>query len=197
MGILPCAAGLTCCDCSHRSDRCGRDSAVRMKGNEKENAGEGARATQCFSLCMGPGGDARRSILQLLLFFAELLDVVRDFADGYRFFPLHHLPHFFHYVRISEGRDVPGSAPVRDSSEDTAHELARARLRHIGNDMDVLWPSDLANDGFDRLIHLIDNLLARLHSRLESDVDLGHAFLDLVDNGHNRGFTYLRYSQAR
>ena len=109
---------------------------------------------------------------------------------------MHHLSDFFDYIRIGQCRDIPGGSPIRDGSEDAAHELAGARLWHIRDDVDVLWPGNLANDRFDRLVDVVDDLLARLGSRREGDIDFRNAAFDFVHDGHHRRFCHLRNRQA-
>ena len=131
-----------------------------------------------------------------LVLFAELLDVVGTFPDGDGFFALHQLAHLFHHVGIGQGGDVPGIHAIGNGGEDAAHEFAGPRLGHVGNDVDVLGPGNLADDGFDRLVDLIDDLLARLDSWLQGDIDFGHAALDLVDHGYDCGFGNLLDGEA-
>src|SRR5205807_1048622 len=51
---------------------------------------------------------------------------------------LHLLPDVLHYLRIRECCDVSGAGEVGDPGDDPAHDLARPRLGHVGDDPHVL-----------------------------------------------------------
>src|ERR1700680_2191170 len=49
---------------------------------------------------------------------------------------------------VGERGDVAWAGEVGDAGDDTAHDLARAGLGHVGHDPDVLRPGDLADQAF-------------------------------------------------
>ena len=56
-----------------------------------------------------------------------------------------HLPDLRDDFGIGQGRDIAGVFVVRDGREDTAHDLAGTRLRHVRHDHDMAGASNSAN----------------------------------------------------
>src|SRR5260370_42503490 len=72
--------------------------------------------------------------------------------------------------------------------EEGADDLARAGLGHVWNDVNGLWPRDLANHGFDGGDDFVLDSFCGRNAGLEGDVDDGDAALDFVDGGNDGGF---------
>src|SRR5260370_24288202 len=72
--------------------------------------------------------------------------------------------------------------------EEGADDLARAGLGHVWNDVNGLWPRDLANHGFDGGDDFVLDSFCGRNAGLEGDVDDGDAALDFVDGGDAGGF---------
>src|SRR6266852_142190 len=116
----------------------------------------------------------------------------RDF-----FLALHHPANLLDHVGIRERRDVADVLPVRNRSQDAAHDLPGARLGHVGHDIHIFRSRDLADQILVRLDHAFDDLLTGLIAGLERDIDLGHAPLELVGDRDRRGFGDFWHRQAR
>src|ERR1041385_6013048 len=119
---------------------------------------------------------------------SEFRNVIRQlFARGRSVLALHHRANLLHDIRVGEGRHVADIPAIRDRREHPAHDLPGPRLGHGRDDIHVLGPRDLPDDFFVRLDHTVDDFLARLHARLDRDVDFRHASLYLVLDRHDSG----------
>src|SRR3989442_5051084 len=88
------------------------------------------------------------------------------------------------HLGIRERGDVAGACEVGDARDDTAHDLARTGLGHIGHDPHVLRPRDLADQLVDRRRDLVLDLLARLEPRFQSYVHFDGPAPQIIHHGY-------------
>src|SRR5579883_3081607 len=138
-----------------------------------------------------------------LLGAAEQLDLLNLLGSKFarhlatiQFLPLNLPANALDDLRVGQRRHVTHVGKVADRGQHTAHNLARTRLGHIGDDPTVLRPRDLANLRLDGPGYFLLNLLAWLDPRLQRDIYLHHAPAQLVEQGNRSGFGNLIDGQA-
>src|SRR5271165_422345 len=102
----------------------------------------------------------------------------------------------FDDVGIGQRRDIAGILVVRDGRQDTAHELARTRLRHVRHDHDAARASngpDLPDHG---VLYSFAQLLAWLVPRFQRHVEIGGPAFDFVFRRYHCRFGDLLHEQA-
>src|SRR5262245_1285313 len=134
--------------------------------------------------------------VQSSLHVAEATNVLEAVPGDSLLRTLHRQADLFDHVGIRQRRDVADLHLVRYGGKDAAHDLARPRLGHVRDDVHRLRARDLADHRLDRRNDLLDDLLARRVRRLERDVDLGNAALDVVHDRNDCGLRDLRNGQA-
>src|SRR5438105_1970774 len=82
------------------------------------------------------------------------------------------LPDAVHHFRIRERGHIARVLLVRDRRQYAAHDLARARLRHVGHDDHLARPRDGADFGDDRSGDLLRNLVRSGQPGLQRDVEI-------------------------
>src|ERR671937_1021343 len=92
---------------------------------------------------------------------------------------------------VRERRDVADVGEVRDACDHAPHDLPGARLRHVGDDPNVLRTRDLSDLLLDRLRHLLLDVLARFDTPLQRDVHLDRSSAQVVDDGNGGRFRDL------
>src|SRR3972149_5038248 len=119
-----------------------------------------------------PAGPSSAVAELVSVVFPELGDIFgqglmrRDFILA-----LHHHADLLDHIGIRKRRDIAHVLAVRNRSQHATHDLARARLGHVGHDVYVSWSGDLADQFLVRLYHATDDLVARLEAGFERDVD--------------------------
>src|SRR5258708_30766370 len=106
-------------------------------------------------------------------FLAKTLDVFGAGLGCHLRFALDHDADLLDDLGVGEGSDVANVHGVGDGGKHPAHDFARARLGHLGNDTITLRPRDFADPSLDRANDLVFNGLAWLKAGLERTVNLG------------------------
>src|SRR6266568_7843114 len=122
---------------------------------------------------LSEGNAARRSRALLLPEPLDVLGHVRSRLHRPR--SLHHHSNLLDDFWIRERGHVADGHPVRDRRENATHDLARARLRHVGNDAHALWPRDFPDQRLELLHYILFDFLARLYPRFQRNINLGNA----------------------
>src|SRR5208337_4930719 len=86
-------------------------------------------------------------------------DAVRQTRSATPELPFH-LPDLRDDFGIGQGRDIAGVFVVRDGREDTAHDLAGTRLRHVRHDHDMAGASNRSNLADHRVLYTLAELVA-------------------------------------
>src|SRR5438874_2509109 len=100
-------------------------------------------------------------------------------------------------IGIRERGDVAGVHAVLDGSEHTAHDFAGAGFRHVRHDVDIFWPCDFANYGFDGDGDFLLDVFGRLEPRLQRNVNDRDAALHFVHCRNDGGFRNFRNREAK
>src|SRR3989442_2794058 len=150
------------------------------------------------------GGAAGRSPPPALLRPTECLDLrellrrelARDLAAGY-LLRLDVAADLVDDLGVCQGARVSDVGEVGDSGDDPPHDLAGARLWHVRDDPDVLWPGDCASRALDRRGHFPPETSGRGSPGLERHVDLQGPAAKLVQHRDRRGLGDLIDCKAR
>src|SRR5271157_52451 len=86
-------------------------------------------------------------------------DAVRQTRSATPELPFH-LPDLGDDFGIGQRRDIAGVFVVRDGREDTAHDLAGTRLRHVRHDHDMAGASNRSNLADHRVLYTLAELVA-------------------------------------
>src|SRR5260221_2473242 len=129
-------------------------------------------------------------------FLAETLDVFGAGLGCHLRLALDHDADLLDDLRVGKGSDVANVHGVGDGGQHPAHDFARARLGHVGNDTNTLGPRDFADHSLDHANDLVFNGLAWREAGLERNVNLRYPPAHLIHHRHHRGFRDLIDGEA-
>src|SRR5260221_14381737 len=89
-------------------------------------------------------------------------------------FALDHDADLLDDLGVGERSNVANVHAVGDGGKHPAHDFARARLGHVGNDTNTLGPRDFADHSLDRANDLVLNRVAWLKAGLNCAVNFGY-----------------------
>src|SRR2546425_2791580 len=107
------------------------------------------------------------------------------------------LPNAVHDFGIGERGHIARVLLVRDRRQHAAHDLARPRLRHVGDDDPLPRPRDRTDLGYHGRRDFFRDVLRGVEARLQRHVQIRPLAFDLVGDRHHRRLDDLGNEQCR